>query len=73
MTFAERLRELKEDSGMTWEEIAYQGNLRERQLYRWVSGERKPRKKNVEKLAKVFGVETSTLVPGGGDRAASTE
>lgn len=52
-----RLRALRDDSGKTNRQLADEIGMDESTLSLWMSGERTPRMKNLEKLARAMGKE----------------
>jgi len=58
---AELIRKLREHSGMTQRELATKIGCDHQTVHRWEAGLHKPRGKDVERLAKIFGIESGLL------------
>jgi transcriptional regulator with XRE-family HTH domain len=60
---ARNLRWLKADRGIPWYEIADKVGVSQRQVYRWAHDDQsRPDDKNLQKLAKTFGVTAAWLL-----------
>lgn len=63
MAFAERLQELKAQSGKSWPEIAEAlGHKTPRYLMALAAGRYEPRQQTVRELAEVFGVTPAEML-----------
>lgn len=58
---ATKLRELREARGLTGEQVAAQAKVGRRSLTRWEKGIQLPSGRNLDKLAKVYGVSASWI------------
>ena len=64
MTFAERLRQLKDQSGMTWIQVADKAGIDQRLIFFWLNSTSEPRLVNVYRLAEAFGISVAELMEG---------
>ena len=64
-TFAERLRRLRNNAGLSQAELAYKVDVVEITIRRWESGLRQPRMKDIQKLAEALHVTEDELLNGG--------
>jgi transcriptional regulator with XRE-family HTH domain len=62
--FAIRLRRLREDAGLTHEQVANALEIKsDRTIYDWESANTQPKIYQLPALAEIFGVEVRTILP----------
>lgn len=60
--FAERLKKLRLETGLTQKELAEKFNIKQQTYAQWESGRTKPRSGTLEKFANYFNVSTDYLL-----------
>lgn len=73
MNIGERIKQIREEKGLTQEEVAQRAGVTAASLSRWENNEREPTFQNVEKVAQALGVTMAVMVkeprkPGAGFR-----
>lgn len=58
----EKLKVKRESAGLSRFELAEKVGIAETQIWRWETGQARPRKSHVVKLAKIFGVTHDELI-----------
>ncbi len=61
-SFEEKLRNLREDAGMTQEELADEIGVVEQTISAYESGQRLPRKSTMRKITDLFGISEDYLM-----------
>lgn len=60
--FSKRLKELRNEAGLTQKEVATKLNISQPTYVQWESGRRSPSSETLEKFAKLFNVSTDYLL-----------
>lgn len=69
MSFADKLRELRTEKGISQKKLAEKAGLSQAAIYQWEKGTRNPRIETIQKIAEALGVKSWDLI--GVDRKAA--